>query len=139
MYAYLLNNYWHTNYKADQAGPVTFRFQVRPHGRFDPVALRRFSAATEQPLLAAPAAASAPLPRLPFALDSTVVVASAVKPADDGRSTVVRLYNPSASPAAARLVGRSGPLRITREDGGAVDGGSVRLPAFGTLVLRVEK
>ena len=44
VYAYLLNNYWHTNYKADQDGPLTFRFLVRPHGRFDAAALRRFGA-----------------------------------------------------------------------------------------------
>ena len=46
---------------------MTFRFQLRPHGPFDPAALRRFGAATEQPLLALPTAADARLPALPFA------------------------------------------------------------------------
>ena len=32
VHAYLLNNYWHTNYKADQQGLLRFRFVLRPHG-----------------------------------------------------------------------------------------------------------
>ena len=54
LYAYLLNNYWHTNYKADQQGPLSYRFALRPHGAFDPVALRRFSDEQDQPLLVFP-------------------------------------------------------------------------------------
>jgi hypothetical protein len=40
---YLMNNYWHTNFKADQAGPVTFRFVLRPHGPFDSGEAKRFA------------------------------------------------------------------------------------------------
>jgi hypothetical protein len=53
LYAYLLNNYWHTNYKADQSGPMRFRFVLRPHGPFDARALRRLSDEQDYPLLAA--------------------------------------------------------------------------------------
>jgi alpha-mannosidase len=141
LYAYLLNNYWHTNYKADQSGPITFRFQLRPHGPFSAAALRRFGAGTEQPLLAAAAAPDAPLPSLPFRLEGANVIASAVKPADDGRGFLVRLYNPSASEASARLVGLPGPVSVAATDAGGVPGtavvGAIRLPAFGTVVLRV--
>ena len=143
LFAYLLNNYWHTNYKADQAGPMTFRFLVRPHGVFDPSQLRRLGAETEQPLLVVPAAESAPLPALPFSLDSPVVVASAVRPADDGRGLIVRLYNPTLTPALVRLQGRPPGLRaLTLVTGGALGQpvtGPIRLPAFGTVVVRVER
>ena len=50
LYAYLFNNYWHTNYKADQAGPLGFRFVVRPHAPFDAQALRRLSDEQDFPL-----------------------------------------------------------------------------------------
>lgn len=30
-YAYAMNNYWHTNYKADQSGEVSFRFTLYAH------------------------------------------------------------------------------------------------------------
>jgi hypothetical protein len=56
LYAYLFNNYWHTNYKADQAGPMTFRFVLRPHAAFDAAALRRLSDEQDFPLLAVDAA-----------------------------------------------------------------------------------
>ena len=29
--SYAMNNYWHTNFKAEQGGPVEFRFALRPH------------------------------------------------------------------------------------------------------------
>jgi alpha-mannosidase len=32
LFSYVMNNYWHTNFKADQEGPVTFRYAIRPHG-----------------------------------------------------------------------------------------------------------
>jgi hypothetical protein len=143
VFAYLLNNYWHTNYKADQAGPITFRFELRPHGPFDAAALRRFGAATEQPLLVMPAAPDAPLPAMPFSLESQVVVASAATPADDGRSIIVRLYNPTSAPASAQLFGRSPRVRVSSLGNAGVPGqpiaGPIRLPPFGTLVLRVER
>jgi len=50
-YAYLLNNYWHTNYKADQAGSLTFRFLVHPHAADPEADLRRLSAEVDHPLL----------------------------------------------------------------------------------------
>mgnify|MGYP000741737662 CR=1 FL=1 len=33
--AYAMNNYWHTNFKADQPGHVSFRVTLLPHGAFD--------------------------------------------------------------------------------------------------------
>jgi hypothetical protein len=144
VFAYLLNNYWHTNYKADQGGQVTFRFHIRPHGPFDPAELRRAGATVEQPLLALPSAANAPLPQLPLRLESATVVVSALRPTDDGVGLLVRLYNPSAAAATARIVGAGGArLRIAESDEGARAGAPVGdtltvLP-FGTMVLRVER
>ena len=30
-FSYVMNNYWHTNYKADQEGIVNFKYALRPH------------------------------------------------------------------------------------------------------------
>jgi len=143
VFAYLLNNYWHTNYKADQAGPMTFRFRVRPHGPFDPAELRRAGGASEQPLLAMPAALEAPLPALPFRLEGPTVVVSAVRPADDGRAVIVRLYNPTAAAASARLLGQSPRMRVLTLGASGTPGqpitGPIPVPAFGTVVLVVER
>jgi hypothetical protein len=55
-FSYVMNNYWHTNYKADQDGPVTFRYALRPHRAFSAEEASRFGMAARRPLLVAPAA-----------------------------------------------------------------------------------
>ena len=35
LFLYAMNNYWHTNYKADQTGKVTFDFTLHFHGAFN--------------------------------------------------------------------------------------------------------
>ena len=43
VFAYVFNNYWHTNYKASQGGQITFSFSVKLTDRgFDPVLATRF-------------------------------------------------------------------------------------------------
>ncbi len=54
VHAYLLNNYWHTNYKADQEGRLRFRFVLRPHGDEPPAALMDLTRDLEQPLVVLP-------------------------------------------------------------------------------------
>jgi alpha-mannosidase len=144
VFAYLMNNYWHTNYKADQPGQVTFRFHIRPHGPFDPTELRRVGARVEQPLLALPSAPNAALPQLPFRLEGATVVVSALRPTDDGAGFLVRLYNPSAAAAAARIVGTGSAVpRVTASDESARPGRAVgervTLAPLKTMVVRVER
>ena len=121
LYAYLLNNYWHTNYKADQEGLISARFAVRPHGPFDPAALRRLSAEHEQPLLAFGVDPVAPPVRAPFAIDSDAVVVAALRPVDGGRALLIRLYNPSPAPSTVAVVPSTsgGSLTFSDESGAA--------------------
>ena len=43
VFAYVFNNYWYTNYKGVQGGPLTFSFSVKLNENpFDPVAATRF-------------------------------------------------------------------------------------------------
>lgn len=52
LFAYVMNNYWHTNYKADQEGPVTFDFFLRLHaGGFNQKDAYQFGYEKKQPLL----------------------------------------------------------------------------------------
>lgn len=51
IYAYLMNNYWETNYKASQSGWHSFRFMLRPHGAYVSTEAKKFSMAVAQPLL----------------------------------------------------------------------------------------
>ncbi|WP_044208522.1 glycoside hydrolase family 38 C-terminal domain-containing protein [Flammeovirga sp. OC4] len=51
IYAYLMNNYWETNYKASQEGWHSFRFMLRPHGAYVSTDAKKFSMAVAQPVL----------------------------------------------------------------------------------------
>jgi hypothetical protein len=138
LYAYLLNNYWHTNYKADQRGPLSFRFVVRPHGRFDPVALRRLSDEQDHPLVAVGVDGTGPRLQPPFALAGDPVIASELAVVDDGDALVVRLYNPAATPARVHV--RSGSDIVVAGPSGtsAVPDGRVTIPPLATRVVRLS-
>jgi hypothetical protein len=48
---YALNNYWHTNFKADQEGPITYDIYLRMHGPFKLEDARRFGLEMTRPLI----------------------------------------------------------------------------------------
>jgi len=51
VFAYVMNNYWNTNYKIDQPGPVQFDFFLRLHDAFSLEEARRFGYEANHPLL----------------------------------------------------------------------------------------
>jgi hypothetical protein len=106
-YSYVLNNYWHTNYKADQGGAFVFNYSIHPHGPFDPVEAVKVGRERRMPLIHSSGGAGEPLTPLLTAHPSTLVVESIV-PADSGRSSLLLLYNPSTSPAKVSFGGRGG-------------------------------
>ena len=60
LYSWVMNNHWHTNYQADQEGPTVFRYAIRPHRAYDPIAAARFGLEATEPLIVLPAAGEAP-------------------------------------------------------------------------------
>jgi alpha-mannosidase len=55
VFSYVMNNYWHTNYKADQEGPATVRYGLMPHGKRDFSDCARYGFEFQRPLLLFPA------------------------------------------------------------------------------------
>lgn len=51
IYLYALNNYWHTNFKADQEGPITYDIYLKMHGPFKLEDARRFGLEMTRPLI----------------------------------------------------------------------------------------
>jgi hypothetical protein len=144
LYPWLMNNHSATNYRAYQEGPVTFRFAVRAHAGYDPAAATRLATGLSQPLLALPAAASAPTggPRLRLTNDRVVV--TALKPSDDGHGWIVRLYNVSESGQQVGIEGGDPkPARVfqsaTSEARAAEVRGPLAIPAWGLVTLRAER
>ena len=142
LYAYLLNNYWHTNYKADQEGLIRYRFALQPHGAFDAVALRRFSDEQDQPLLVVPATAVTRPISAPFTVVGGRVIATLVAPLDAGKAMLIRLYNPAAVATEVTIRPSTPGARLLEADG---QGSAVRpltspvkLPPYATRMVRLE-
>ena len=70
LYAYVMNNYWFTNYLAGQGGDYRFRFSITSRPKADNVASARFGWAVSNPLLGVVVEANpqGPLPGEPTSL-----------------------------------------------------------------------
>jgi hypothetical protein len=92
-YSYVMNNYWETNYKASQEGPVKLRYSINFHGAFDPAQAKRFGIERCQPLIVSPAQEFLPVMDSFFSLDNSGVIVSSIKPSRDGEALIIRLFN----------------------------------------------
>lgn len=99
LYAYVFNNYWHTNYKASQGGDIRCGFSVRLSGApFDPVAATQFG--WERALDMTPERSGVvrvdgrgSAKQSFVSIDQGPVILSELLPVDGG--VLARLYNPS--------------------------------------------
>jgi hypothetical protein len=142
IYSWVMNNHWHTNYRADQEGPTVFRYAIRPHKGFAAEDAAKFGVACSQPLIVAPASGPASSkPRL--ALSSGKVVITAFKPSDDGKAWIVRLFGASGKTEKVKLAWADpAPQQVwlsgTSEKPGEKAGPSVNVPGWGIVTLRAE-
>jgi hypothetical protein len=143
LYSYVMNNYWHTNYKADQGGPVKFSYSIAPHAAFDPAVAARFGRERREPLLVASADASrSPMHSL-FRVELATVLVSSLKPLG-ADSWLVRLYNPTPGDQRVRLQ-LDPSLRVsakTSDAFGHANGnipGAIPLAAYGSLYVLVNR
>jgi len=143
LYSYVMNNYWETNYKASQDGPTTFRYAIRPHARFDPAAAARFGIERSQPLIVVPVAEDAPVPPSFLDVEPAGVIVTALKPSDDGKAWIVRLFGASGRPEKAALTWRKHKqpktwLSDLTEHPGPEVKGTIDVPAYGMVTVRVD-
>ena len=142
IYSWVMNNHWHTNYRADQDGPTWFRYAIRPHRAYSPVEATRFGVESTEPLVVAPAADATPVASL-LRLDSPDIIVSALKPSDDGKALIVRLYNPTGVTQTTKLDWnrpvRQVWLSSAREEQGGAAPAEIPVPQLGTATLRVEQ
>lgn len=153
LFAYAMNNYWHTNYAASQGGNVVFRYRISllaPGDGAEPV--RRGWAACD-PLYVSPSYTNvAPGPliakdRALFYADKNMMVVGA-KPADDGEGVVVKLLDVAGQARAVGLYPAAYAFKLARrtnlveQNGDAIpvsgDGrASVDLAAWGVAAVRL--
>jgi hypothetical protein len=97
VFAYVMNNYWHTNYKAGQDGEFLFRFALTSRAKTDAAASAAFGAAVASPLVAAaveggPGGVLAPGAGSLAAVAEPNVRLVAAKRAETGAGLVLRLW-----------------------------------------------
>lgn len=90
IYSWVMNNHWHTNFPLTQDGPVSFRYRMLPHGKYDVVASNRFGLEQAQPLLHVIADKDPGVKPL-IALDNESVYVTVLKSTDKDKEVVVRL------------------------------------------------
>ncbi len=154
LFAYVLHNYWYTNFAARQGGELSFRFRISSLSPGSDAAepVRRGWAACDPLYVSAPytSAAERPLAYKDSALfvpDGGVAVVGA-KPADDGTGMIVKLVDVSgiARPVSvwpgpygfrqarrANFVEMNGDAIAVAPDGRV----TIDLPAWGTAALRL--
>jgi hypothetical protein len=142
IYSWVMNNHWHTNYRADQDGPTVFRYAIRPHGGYDAAAAARFGLECSQPLIAV--AATGPAAAGPrFTIQSGGAIVAAFVPSEDHKALIVRLFG--ASGKADRVTFHwAAPVPktvwlsdVAQRPVGAM-AGPVDVPAWGIVTLRAD-
>ncbi|PWB73059.1 hypothetical protein C3F09_05795 [candidate division GN15 bacterium] len=144
LYSYVLNNYWHTNYKADQSGPIQFRYSLFPHNGYDPVQASRWGRESRQPFVAVRSEKKQPIVAPLCSILPASVMVESIRPIDNGKSCLMYLYNPSASPAEVQVVwNRPGAVQLSLCDAFGKTGNPAAVPfaiaPFGTQYVRVER
>lgn len=101
MFSYVLNNYWHTNYRAEQGGEFTFRYLITSAATLLPANLARWGRAMMMPLETSEVIAQdkvgnpnrplEPVPTSFLQVDAPGVVVEDWKAAEDGNGSVLRL------------------------------------------------
>ena len=148
LYSYVMNNYWETNYAADQEGPTQFRYALQPHSRseHDLIRAARFGLEVSRPLVVVP------IDRVGFdpllgefgaLFDSPDVLVTSLKPSRDGKARMVRLFAAAGRPVSFSF-GADGKDWIRYRSSPAEERGErlvdpLLLPAGGIATLRLER
>ena len=105
--SWVMNNYWYTNFKADQEGVNTFRYAFRAHtGSFNAFSTNEFGVTNAQPLMVCEASGRETFKSL-FAIEGgNGVYIAHIKPSADGKSHIVSVSNTGEKTASFVL--RSG-------------------------------
>ena len=144
-YSYVMNNYWHTNYKADQEGIVQFRYRIGVHGVYSQAEAERFGLECRQPLLVLPVTEGRSPRESLYDLGTNDVVVLSTKPARSHEGWMLMLYNPTTQTRAATIRwNKEMPVSFHRSDlferAGAVVEGAIEVPASGvTYVLVIPR
>jgi alpha-mannosidase len=136
-----MNNYWYTNYKADQEGVSSYNYSLHPHGLFREADAARRGMEASQPLVIRPVTPGEPKRPSLLTVSSENVVVSTLYPCADGKGLIVRLYNAGGRPEATTVVPADPRKAVYLSEPSEVRGARVdrvEMPPHGIVTLRVE-
>lgn len=139
-FSYAMNNYWYTNYKADQEGKASFHYALRPHGEANDADLEMAATDFTQPLISFPVKKDAVLSKGLFQTTNASVVVTAIIPQARGQF-IVRLFNPGhTSQNTGFKWGSLKPGRMTDIRSGVTKDAkaTITLPAMGVEEYLIE-
>ena len=142
IYSWAMNNHWHTNYRAEQEGPTTFRYVIWPHkSDNDNQHVADQALEYSQPVVVLPAVGDPIVPRR-FTVTNGVQV-TAYKPSEDGKGVIVRLFGASGEDQSVAIQWDPvKPAKLWLSDNSEEPreelSGSVFVPAWSVVTLRAE-
>jgi hypothetical protein len=143
-YSWVMNNHWGTNYLAYQSGPVTFRYALRPHEREDIAAASRFATGLSQPLLVSLSVHHELVSTSMLNIEPASALLTELKPSDDGKAWIVRLFAASDEDVSAHLtwssknIGQTFLSNLAEEPLRPVNG-DISIAGWDLVTLRVER
>jgi alpha-mannosidase len=143
LYSWVMNNHWGTNYRAYQEGPAVFRFILRPHLQASPIEASRLAIGLDHPLVVRKARGTAPKVAPLLYVHSKDVLVTALKPSDDGKAWIVRLFGAAGKTAHTKITwAKPEPRQIwlsdTSEKRRRKTTERIEVPTYDVVTLRAE-
>ena len=139
IYSYIMNNYWMTNYKADQPGKTLFRYAFLPHYEYYENETHQFALEEMQPLLVFEQDLSPNINEIPFSISDGNIEMTSLK--FDENNYYVRMYNFSESSAKFEIKFKCKSVAevLSPNKKNKLTGNIVKLKAHETILIRIEK
>ena len=142
--SWVMNNHWGTNYRAYQEGPVTFRYALRPHSRYDAAEATRLAIGLSEPLKVRAVSPSAKPIDSCLSIEPSDVLALTFKPSEDRSAWIVRLFGASGERRTAQLKWlRSGEAKFWQsnlaEEKLEPIGSEFEIAGWDLLTIRIEE
>lgn len=100
--AWLMNNYWDTNFNVSQPGEQSFRYVLTTQDTYDPTAATTFAQTAAAPLLVHPVVGTCTQRMAPL-VGVTGAILLSIQPAPQAGTLLLRLANPNPTPSAVTL------------------------------------
>ena len=109
IYSWVMNNIWHTNFKADQEGIASFHYFIKIHDNgYNSEQVNRTGLENHQPLMVT-AATGNRAPGLFFKITGESMYVEAIKPTDDGLGVIIQIVSTSQNDMPLRVVPQGVP------------------------------